>query len=154
KDPDAALAAAAAGRCLKALESSPGALPTAAAHLLAKRQPTNAADVLLDFLPHVEDEAVAEEVKAALTSIAYRDDTPHPLLLKASTDASGLRRAAAIEALCQNGRTAPVDVLRKLLIDPVPNVRLRAALALAEARDPKAVSTLITLLTELPLTQA
>jgi HEAT repeat protein len=154
KDPDAALAAAAAGRCLKALESSPGALPTAAAHLLAKRQPTNAADVLLDFLPHVEDEAVAEEVKAALTSIAYPDDKPHPVLLKALTDASGLRRAAAIEALCQNGRTAPVDVLRKLLIDPVPNVRLRAALALAETRDPKAVSTLITLLTELPLTQA
>jgi HEAT repeat protein len=154
KDPDAALAAAAAERCLKALESNPGSLSTAAARVLARRQPANAAEVLLDFLPHAEDEAAGEEIKTALASIAYPNDKPHPVLLKALTDASALHRAVAIEVLCQNGRTAPIDVLRKLLLDPVPTVRLRAALALAEARDPKAVSTLITLLTELPLTQA
>src|SRR5258707_762292 len=76
-----------------------------------------------------------------------------PALLKALEDEAPLRRSTAIDVLCSNGNAEPRATLRKLLADPTPTVRLRAALALAQARDAKAVSTLIALLGELPVTQ-
>jgi HEAT repeat protein len=75
-------------------------------------------------------------------------------VLKALSDEHPLRRASAVVALCQNGIAAPRPLLRKLLTDPMPSVRLRASLALAAAADAKAVSTLIALLAEVPPEQA
>src|SRR5262249_6305221 len=100
---------------------------------------------------------VIEEIRLALATVAHRDGKPDPALLKALQDESPIRRALAIDTLCQNGVTSSVlehVPLRKLLQDPKSSVRLRAALALARARDAKALSTLITLLSELPLEQA
>src|SRR5262249_37780022 len=51
--------------------------------------------------------------------------------------------------LCSSGIAEPRAALRKLLTDPMPSVRLRASLALAQAMDAKAVSTLIALLADL-----
>jgi HEAT repeat protein len=154
KDVDAPEAASLACHCLRHLESNPGVLTVAVVRLIAVRQPPGAAAVLLDFFPHAEDEGVREEVRAALASVAYRDGKAEPAMPAALEDPLVLRRAAAVEALCQGGNAEPRATLRKLLRDPSPSVRLRAALALAQARDPQAVSTLIALLPEGPLEQA
>jgi HEAT repeat protein/outer membrane protein assembly factor BamB len=150
KDPDAAEAAGLARRCLRALGDDSATLTSAAVRLLALRKPAGAVEALLDFLPGAEDETVTEEVKTALAHLAYRDGKPDPALLQALGDPHALRRASAVDALCQNGVAEPRATLRKLLQDPAPVVRLRASLALAGARDPKAVSTLVTLLSDLP----
>jgi HEAT repeat protein len=157
KDPDLRQTATLARRCLQALEQQPGQLSAAAARLIAQQRPHGAAEILLAFLPNAEDEGVIEEIRLALAAVGHPDGKPDPALLKALRDASPLRRALAIDTLCQNGVSASLLAqvpLRELLHDAKPSVRLRAALALMRARDAKAVSTLITLLTELPLDQA
>lgn len=157
KDPDRPQTVRLARRCLQALERHPGQLSSAAARLIGERRPPGAAETLLAFLPYAEDEGVIEEIRLALAEAVRPDGKPDPALLRALHDDSSIRRALAIDTLCQNGITTallqqvPLD---KLLYDPKPSVRLRAALALARAYDAKAVSTLITLLTELPLAQA
>ncbi|MHB1424723.1 MAG: HEAT repeat domain-containing protein [Gemmataceae bacterium] len=163
KDPDRQQIARLAQRCLHALEQQPGQLSSAAARLIAQRRPQGAAEALLEFLPQAEDEGVIEEIRLALAAVAApsgvgdKEAAPNAALLKALQDDSPIRRALAIDTLCHNGVTASVlrhVPLKKLLHDPHPPVRLRAALALARGRDPKAVSTLITLLIELPLNNA
>jgi HEAT repeat protein len=150
RDVDNPEVAALARRCLKAVEADSPALTTAAIRLLAARRPAYAAEVLLDFLPHAENDSVLEEAKNALVSVAYVKGKAEPAVLKALSDEHPLRRASAIVALCQSGIAEPRATLRKLLNDPMPSVRLRASLALAGAHDAKAVSTLIALLPDLP----
>ena len=153
KDPDAAEAAGLARRSLAALESDSVTVTAAAVRLIAQRKPDGATAALLTYLPYAEDPSVQEEIKAALAGMAYRDGKADPVLLKALDDESPLRRSTAIDVLCQNGLAEPRDVLRKLLADPKPTVQLRAALALAQARDAIAVGTLIDLLAKLPVGQ-
>ena len=152
KDPDAD-AAGLARRCLTALETNSAAVTAAAVRLTALRRPDGAAAALLAFLPYAEDESVEEEIKSALTGMAYHDGKADPALLKALEDDSPLRRAMAVDVLCENGLAEPRDALRKLLADPKPTVQLRAALALAQVRDENAVATLIDLLGKLPVAQ-
>ncbi|MGH7171915.1 MAG: HEAT repeat domain-containing protein, partial [Gemmataceae bacterium] len=157
KDPDRQQTMRMAERCLRALEQHPGQLSSAAARLIGQRRPRGAAETLLAFLPSSEDDGVIEEIRLALAAVAHPDGKTDPALLKALEDESPIRRSLAIDILCQSGITASLleqVPLRKLLQDPKPSVRLRAALALARARDAKAVSTLIALLTELPLNHA
>jgi len=157
KDPDRQQIARLAQRCLHALEQNPGQLSSAAARLLAQYRPAGAAEALLEFAPEAEDDGVIEEIRLALTAVAYTNGKFNPALLKAVNDDSPIRRALAIDTLCHNGITPSLlqqVPLRQLLQDPNPTVRLRTALALAGGHDAKAVSTLITLLTELPLEQA
>jgi HEAT repeat protein len=135
------------------LEQNPGALSAAAVRLIAQQRPAQAASVLLAFLPSAEDTNVLDEVRAALGAVAHVDGKPDPALAAALEDPLPLRRAVAVEALCQPGMEPPAAV-RKLLDDPKPSVRLRAALALARRHDARAVSLLISLLAELPLEQA
>ena len=83
---------------------------------------------------------VQEEVKLRPDGdgLPRRQGRPRPAQA-ALDDESPLRRATAVDVLCQNGLAEPRDALRKLLADPKPTVRLRAALALAQARDANAV---------------
>ena len=90
----------------------------------------------------------------ALMTIAYRNNTPDPVLVKALGDELPLRRATAIEVLGQTGSAEPRAILRKLLHDPVPIVRLQAGLVLMQANDGEAIATMISLLTELPAPMA
>jgi HEAT repeat protein len=154
RDPDAPAVAILARRCLRHLEGDPGALSAAVLRLVGLRQPPDAAAAVLAFLPHAENETVLEEARAALAAVAWRDGKPDPALIAGLEHTLALCRGAAVEALCQGGNAGPPTALRKLLRDPSPSVRLRASLALAQAHDPKAVSTLITLLMELPPEQA
>lgn len=153
RDADVPEAAALARRCLKIIEEDPGLVTSAVIRLLAARRPPGTAEALLAYLPHAESDAVMEELKTALAAVAYEKGVAAPALIQALGDEHPLRRAGAVVALCANGVAEPRATLRKLLQDPMPSVRLRASLALAQAHEAKAVSTLITLLADLPEAQ-
>jgi HEAT repeat protein len=154
REGDAPEVAAMARRCLKILEEDPGQVTISVVRVLAARKPAGTAEALLAYLPHAENDSVVEELKNSLTGVAYEKGTADPAVIKALTNEHPLRRASAIVALCSGGIAEPRPILRKLLLDPMPSVRLRASLALAQAWDAKAVSTLITLLADLPDAQA
>jgi hypothetical protein len=141
--------------CIRHIEHGPEiSLAGAAARLLAVHKPEGTAAVLLAYLPFADDESVAEEAGAALAAAAVRAGTPEPVLVEALADRLPVKRAAAAEALCRAGAAGPRQAVRRLLRDPEAAVRLRAAAALALARDRDAVPVLISLLAELPREQA
>ncbi|HVS39601.1 MAG TPA: HEAT repeat domain-containing protein [Gemmataceae bacterium] len=152
-DGDAAEKSGLARRCLTAVGPDGVGVTAAAVRLVARRKPDGAAAALLAYLPYADDPSLQDEIKLALSSMAYRDGKAEPALLQALADESPIRRAAAVEVLCQNGLAEPRDQLRKLLSDPKPSVQLRAGLALADVHDPAAVDTLIDLLAKAPLSQ-
>jgi HEAT repeat protein len=136
--------------CLKRIEAgNTTALVAAAARLLAVRKPTGTAEVLLAYVPAVEDDLVGDAVNAALTAVAVRDGKADPALVGALTDKSTLRRAAAGSALCRAKADDQKPAIRKLLEDKDPLVRLHVGLALAEAKEKDAVPVLIALLDDL-----
>ena len=69
-------------------------------------------------------------------------------MVSALFDDHPLRRATAVVLLAEGDLAPHRDAIRKLLLDPAPSVRLRAAQVLAKADDPQAIATLITLLGE------
>src|SRR5262249_19676986 len=147
-----------AKRLLKILEDEPSNVTGAAVRLLAARKPQGTCEALLAYLPHSENDSVMDDIRAALVGVAYitkegKDKgKPEPSMLKALEAPHPLRRANAVKALCAGGVT-DVTKMRKLLTDKSPTVRREAAMALAQASDQKAVSTLIALLGDLPLEQ-
>jgi HEAT repeat protein len=148
-------AARRARRCLEFIAGDGGtALAAAAARLLALQRPAGAVSVLLAYAPLAEDEAVAREVRTALGALALVNGKPEPILLASLADREPGRRATAAEALCQAGGVDPRPIVRKLLQDPDPAVRLRVALALLAVQEQEAVPVLIALLGDLPLYQA
>jgi len=147
-DPEAATIAR---HCLKAIEGDGGTLTTAAAHLLVERRLPGAADVLLIYLPAVENDTVRDHLQDAVNSLTYdAKGNADPAVLKALSDSHPLRRVTAVTALTQGGNwAAHHKTLQKLLKDPSASVRWRAALPLAQRDDPEAVSTLIALIADL-----
>jgi HEAT repeat protein len=144
KDPDDQLAASRAKLCLEAIEGTDGAtVPIAAAHLLAARKPAGAAKALLEYLPFADDDTVIDEVRDALTTLAVSDGKPEEALLEALKDKEPIRRVVAAEALCRAGAAGEYPLVRYLLKDPKPTVRMRAALALAAVKDQDAIPVLI-----------
>jgi HEAT repeat protein len=131
-------------------QNSDTPLSPVTARLIALRKPTGAAAALLAYLPFADDDALVEEVQSALNAVAYHGGKADPVLVKALSDGAPARRAAAAEALCQGPADEHRAAVRQLLRDENPEVRLRAALALAGAREREAVPVLISLLGELP----
>lgn len=125
----------------------------AAARLLGQRKPPEAAQVLLDFAPVVDNDDVVEVIRQTLIGLAKRDGKAEPALLKALEGKQALRRMLAADVLV---RTSGLDNAesRKLLADADPMVRLRTALALIEREDREAVPALIAVLPALKLHQA
>jgi HEAT repeat protein len=144
-----AVGSAAARACLKTLDNDSSALTGAVLRLLAARRPVGAAAAVLAFLPQSEDAGIVEEAIATLAAVGLRGRDPDRVVLQALEDPVGLRRAAAVDVLCLCGPTQNT-VVRRVLHDPVPAVRLRAARALVRSGDPDALATLIALLPELP----
>lgn len=143
-----------AEECLRRIgDGSPAAQVDAAARLLALRKPAGAAETLLAFLPFADDEITAEAVRAALAALAIRDGKPEPALVAALGDKTADRRTAAAVALCRSGLPEPRPALEKLLEDADTVVRLRVALALAEAGEKTAIPVLIDLQGELSQAQ-
>jgi hypothetical protein len=140
-----------AQECVRLIEKTEAPpLPTAAPRMVAMRRPAGAAEVLLGYLPFAESEGLTAEVQSALNSLAVRDTKPDPILLRFLEDKLPLRRAAAAEALARSPSPEARQAARKLLEDADLPVRLRAALALAAARERDAVPVLIDLLGDLP----
>jgi hypothetical protein len=143
-----------AGNCLKEIEKYGPDLPRAAARLLAVRNPPGAVAVLLAYLPDAGDEAVEDEVAAALGRLGVKRGRIDPLLEAAGKDASPLLRLAAAHALARASGAEARGAGRRLLKDPVPRVRLAAARSLLVAGDRTAVPALAALLEEGPTSLA
>ncbi len=146
-DPEAAHRALA---CLS--DQRPDFDPTllaSAVRLTRRAPPADAAAVLLGYLPFVADDAVLDEVRAALASLAEGGAEPLPRLVQALTDPDPLRRGVSAEVLCR-ADAAYRPRVRALLADPDVTTRLLAARALLEAGERDAVPALIDLLAELP----
>jgi HEAT repeat protein len=141
-----------ARRCLEAIQNP--ALPAAAARLVAPLRAAGTAQALLEYLPYADDNAVVTEIESALTEVARRKDRLDRDLQAALQDNIPLRRAAAAVAICQGAGTSRAELVRKLLHDPKPTVRLRVALALGALSDEEAITVLIALPDELPPYQA
>ena len=83
--------------------------------MLAQRRPEGAVEALLAFLPSAETEAILDEVKKSLLSLAVHDGKVDAALLAALQDKLSVRRAAAAEVLAQLGPNTPDAELKKLL---------------------------------------
>ncbi len=141
-----------ADACLRHIEAKDlrVGVPAAAARLLAARKPEGATEVLLAFVPSIENDTVVEEVRTALVAVAVHDGKPEKALLEALNDPVSERRGAAVEILSQAGLAKQQPEVRKLLHDSDHRVRQRAALALVLAREKEAIPVLIDLLAQLP----
>jgi hypothetical protein len=152
-DPDAEVVQRARG-CLRLIDAGAASETTSAAvRVLARLHPDGAAEALLGYLPSADD-VLAEEVRLGLAELAVRDGKADPALVAALTDKAPARRAAAAFALCRGGADDQLPAIRKLLDDPDPAVRCRAALALAARREKAAVPVLIAGLDQLPADEA
>jgi HEAT repeat protein len=141
--------------CLIEIEKiAPGSLSPVFPRLIAFRKPAGAVEALLAFLPFADEEVVMTEVQGALNVLAFPDGKPSPALVAALKDKLSTRRAAAAEALCSAATAKELEEVRKLLKDSETAVRVRAAIALATARDQDSVSMLIQMIPELTGEQA
>lgn len=144
-----------ARECIRQIEAGPGAAAAAAAaRLLAHHKPPETTAVLLAYLPFVEDDYLAGELRQALAAVAVRDGKADATLLQSLVDPLPVKRAAAGEALAHASPADQLATVRPLLQDREPLVRLRVALALAERRERDAIPVLVALLAELPSSAA
>ncbi len=147
-----------AEKCLARIQETDYAIevPSAAARLLAHHKTAGAVDTLLAFLPFTGNEAVNDEVRTALASLAVIKGKADKTLVECLTSKDPLRRATAGEALVRAGAADTMPAVKKLLTDPEPDVRYRTAVALTFAKDADAVPVLIDLLgvVKFPLVQA
>lgn len=91
-------------RCLNAIEKvSTGSLSQAAARQIARLKPEGGVEVLLNFLPFIDDEMLGEEVRNTLAELAMKGGRPDPTLSQALRDTNPIRRGAAAEALARSG---------------------------------------------------
>jgi len=142
--------------CIRDIEKqgpSP-AVPTAAVRLLARRQPAEATQVLLDYIPYAVDAAVEEEVITALAQLAVGQSEVPAALIGALKDGPLTRRSAAAQVVGLVATREHCDGIKPLLTHANAQVRFRAAQGLLAARDRDAVATLIALLGEGPVSVA
>ncbi len=141
-----------AGDCIAEIERGPGStLPVAVLHLLARRPPEGTVPVLLAYAPFVDDETVEEALLGSLAVVGRPQGRIDPTLLQALTDPQPARRRAAAHVVGRYGTVEQRGEVKRLLRDPDPQVRFRAAQGLIGAREREAVSTLIALLQDAPL---
>jgi HEAT repeat protein len=126
------------------------ALVVHAARGLVATKAADAVGVLLAYLPYAEDNASYQEIQWAISQLAMRDGKPDPALVAALKDPIAVRRGTAAQILSSIGGPEFYPVIRPLLKDPQPSVRLGVALSLVRALDSEAVPVLIDLLAELP----
>lgn len=126
------------------------AVQAAAARMIARSKPADAAEVLLAFLPFAVDSSVVDEICKTLGAVAVVDGKVEPAVIKALSDkSSAIKRGAAAEALVRAKADAEMPAVRALLKDADPLVRLRTSMALVRRRDKEVVPVLIELLGEL-----
>ena len=113
-----------AASCLPWLEGpSSHKLLIAAARLLAERRPAGAAAALLAYLPFADNAEVVNAINIALAAVAAPTGEPDTACSRPARS-MGIRRAAAVVALCKAVPPEKVPDVRKLLKDRTPAVRL------------------------------
>jgi hypothetical protein len=123
KDPDPEIASK-VKECLQEIGTpAPASVRAAVARLLALRQPAGAAEILLAYLPCVADEGEAQEIQAALASVAIREGKPDPALVKALEDKDPQRRAAAAAALGRGPEPAKERPAQQLFLPGLKRAR-------------------------------
>src|SRR5262249_41320437 len=128
--------------------SNASSLVIAVVQLVAQKKPDGAAEVLLAYLPFTEDESIEDQVREALATVAVQQGKVDQAILSAMVDPDVSKRRVAAEVVCQVAMAEHREALRKLLKDIKPEVRLRVALALANARDEEAYNVLIATLAD------
>src|SRR4051794_1399181 len=92
RDPDIEIVRR-AEECLRQIERGvPAAVVACAVRALARHRPDGVTVALLAYLPSAEDEAVADQVRLALESLALADGKPDPALVAALKDPLPVRR--------------------------------------------------------------
>lgn len=122
----------------------------AVARLVAKAKPAGAAPVLLNYLPFAADQVVVDEICQALGAVAMVSGKAEPVIIGALGDKRAVKRAAAAEALIRAKSGEHLSVVRKMLRDPEPSVRLRVALSLLPLKEKEIVPALVNVLEHLP----
>ncbi len=122
----------------------------AAARLLRQRAPEGAAAALLAYAPDADNDAVENEVVASLAVLGVHDGKVDAAVVAALKDKAPARRAAAGVVVGRSGTAEQRADVQKLLADPDPRVRFRAAQGLLAGRDRSAVPALIALVKDGP----
>jgi hypothetical protein len=136
-------------RCMTSIQSQdPGALAAAAARLVRVRKPAGAVDVLVDFLPFVDNADAEEEIFVTLALLSAHDGKPAPALVEAGRAEDAMKRASAALILNRYGDADQKKTARERLGDADARVRFRAAQGTLADRDKAAIPTLIALLEE------
>ncbi|GIW80496.1 MAG: hypothetical protein KatS3mg105_2303 [Gemmatales bacterium] len=138
-----------AEKCIEKIQQGVSLTPSVI-RLLGKKKPVGTAKALLSYLPYAEDAATADEIRTALVQVAVNQGKAEPLLVEALSDEHPVVRASAAEVLCRAKVVSQREKIKELLKDPVPDVRLRTALALARLKEKSIVPVLIELLGQLP----
>jgi hypothetical protein len=137
--------------CLRVLEDpAKQAAAAAAVRVLRARAPEGTVPALLAYGAVASDD-VAEEVLAALASLAGKGEKINEAVVKALADPEAGTRALAAAVLGRAGTAEHRKSVQALLKDPEPLVRCRAAQGLLAARDRSGVPVLIALLEDAPL---
>jgi hypothetical protein len=123
----------------------------AAVRLLQVRQPDGAVQVLIDFLPFIEDSTVEEEALGTLTRLGVPAGKVDPALVAALHSKTAAQRAAGAMLVGWAGTSQQRVSVKELLNDSDAAVRFRAAQGILAGRDKAAVPTLISLLEGVPL---
>jgi hypothetical protein len=130
--------------CISVIEQNTQAwLSAVAARVLVDRQPANAAETLLAYLPFIDDAATEEDIRFSLRRLAIVDGKAIPAIEQALTDKVVKRRGAAawIVGASSDPRQRQLAAVR--LNDEASEVRFLAASALLTSREPAAVPVLI-----------
>src|SRR5262249_32737395 len=138
---------------LKIIEKVPTrALALAAARLLTARKDDGITEVLLNYLPLADDEAVGDEIRNTLAALAVRDGKTDQVLTAALESKEALRRGAAAEAFARvNDKSSRERMAEFLKKEADPDVKLLVALALVnDARNKEVVPEVIRLMADVP----
>ena len=138
-----------ANACLQRLNNAADStVVSAVIRLLERRHRREAVPALLAYLPRVHDDELLEELRLALNTLACRDGMIEPSLIQALRDQRPLVRATAAEVLGRAAGHRALAQVQPLLQDPNSDVRLHAAMALAQLSDVEAIPVLIKLINE------
>lgn len=135
--------------CIDVLEPDSG-LTGVAARVLARTAPGGAIAVLLAYLPYAAEASVEDEVLEAIAMLANRPGAVDPALIEGLKDIEPARRGAAAFALGRHADKRIRELAGKLLADPSPLVRFRAAEGLLAGKDTRSIPVLIELLADTP----
>ena len=127
-----------ARRCelaLKVIEKVPTrSLAMAAARVLATRKEDGITDVLMGYLPLVDEDAVSEEIRNTLAALAVRDGKPDPVLEGALKSQDALLRGAAAEAFARASDKETRGRMKDF-IQKEANTDIKFAMAMALVQD-------------------